>query len=60
MVVEEIITLISTVGFPIAAYLLMWKTMNDGMAELTSAVEENTKTLQELRVQLATINKKSR
>jgi len=41
MTVEmEITQLISNVGFPIAAFLLMWKTHNTTLKKLTEAIHQ--------------------
>ena len=47
-VVEVIKDCISTIGFPIAAYLLMFKQNK----ELSATVAENTKAINELRESL--------
>lgn len=47
---ESIITLISNVGFPIVAFLLMFRLTN-------STIKENTNTLMKLTEQIKTIIK---
>lgn len=46
---EEITTLISTVGFPIGAYLLMWYMYQTTLKELTQTLTQLTQTVAELK-----------
>jgi len=49
MISQNITQMISTVGFPIVAYLLMYKMAKD-------TIKENTRTLQELQNEIKGIN----
>lgn len=45
---QEIVTIISTCGFPIAAFLIAWYSLKycfDRITTLAEAINENTKTL---------------
>ena len=46
---EEITALISSVGFPIGAYLLMWWMYNNTLKELTATLSQLTQTVTELK-----------
>jgi len=57
MSLEWVYTLIGNVGFPIAAFLLMYKLVTNHLEKiactlekLEKAINENTKTLNELRI----------
>jgi len=59
MSLEWVYTLIGNVGFPIAAFLLMYKLVTNHLEKISCALEklekainENTKTLNELRVMI--------
>lgn len=43
---DEILRAISTVGFPIVAFLLLFLKLNKSLDLLTSAVNKNTQTVQ--------------
>lgn len=44
-VVEIIVSMIGSVGFPIVCCLFMWKYINETMKEFTKTMTENTKML---------------
>jgi hypothetical protein len=44
---------INRVGFPILAFLLMWKMCNESIAKVQVAIEQNTVVLMEVRDTLA-------
>lgn len=48
MNVNEIVTLISTIGFPIVCCIFMWKYISTSMKEFMKTVEENTRVTQKL------------
>ena len=45
---ETIMTAISTIGFPIVAFLLMYKMVNGCIKDNTEAIKENTKLMTEI------------
>lgn len=45
---NEITTLVSTLGFPIVCCVFMWKYINTTMKEFTKTMSENTALLQKL------------
>lgn len=49
---ETLINLISNVGFPICAFLLIYKQSND-------VIKENTKAISELKTEIAKLKNKS-
>jgi hypothetical protein len=48
---------INRVGFPIVAFLLMWKMCNDAIAKVNESVEQNTIVLMEVRDALVRVAK---
>lgn len=46
--INTIIGLISNVGFPIAAFMLMWRLT-------TSTIKENTEVLRQLKIEIKTL-----
>lgn len=48
MDINEIVTLISTIGFPIVCCIFMWKYISTSMKEFMKTVEENTRVTQKL------------
>lgn len=42
---EDIINIIQTVGFPIAACVFMWRYINNALKEFSANINENTKML---------------
>ena len=48
MSVQEIITMISTVGFPIIACVFLWRYISTSMKEITAAMVQNTAVLTKL------------
>ena len=52
MEVQDLITIISTLGFPIAACIWMAYYQSTTMAKLTQVIQENTQFLKELAIKL--------
>ncbi len=48
---DKIVGIISNVGFPIAAFLLMWRLAN-------TTIKENTDTLKELKTHIKSLKQK--
>ena len=48
MTPNEIVTLISTIGFPIVCCIFMWKYISNTMKEFMKTIEENTRVTQKL------------
>ena len=57
MEVNDIITIISTLGFPIAACIWMAYYQSTTMAKLTQVIQENTQFLKELAIKLEVLFK---
>lgn len=49
---ENIVSLVSSVGFPIVACIFMWRYINDTMKEFTQTMNENTKMIAKLCAKL--------
>ena len=45
---NEIVTLISTIGFPIVCCFFMWKYISSTMKEFMKTIQENTQVTQKL------------
>lgn len=45
---DVIANLVSSIGFPIVAYLLMWKHMTDYETKMMDIVQKNTEAINEL------------
>ena len=54
-----IVSLISSVGFPIVACIFMWKYINTTMKEFTQTMNENTQMLTKIYERLDTDGKQS-
>jgi len=52
MDVSTITTLIGTVGFPIAAYLLMWHDKNKTLDKMSETVANNTSVMHSLSAEI--------
>lgn len=48
MEVESIVSLISTVGFPIVCCIFMWRYINTTLKDFTATMTENTKMIAKL------------
>lgn len=48
MELETMVSLVSSVGFPVVACAFMWKYINTTVKELTSTLNENTKMIAKL------------
>ena len=48
MDLNEITSIIGTVGFPIAMCLLLWKTHREEMTKMSEAIDNNTLVIQRL------------
>ena len=57
MEVNDLITVISTLGFPIAACIWMAYYQSTTMAKLTQVIQENTQFLKELAIKLEVLFK---
>lgn len=44
----ELLTAISTIGFPIVAYYLMYRMVNEQLKDLTKAINNNTSLVNQL------------
>lgn len=45
---DQVISYISSVGFPIVACFFLWKSQQETMSEFRQTIQENTKMLQKL------------
>lgn len=57
MEVQDLMTIISTLGFPIAACIWMAYYQSTTMAKLTQVIQENTQFLKELAIKLEVLFK---
>lgn len=57
MEVQDLITIISTLGFPIGACIWMAYYQSTTMAKLTQVIQENTQFLKELAIKLEVLFK---
>lgn len=48
MEVENIVSLVSSVGFPIVACVFMWRYINSTLAKFTDTMAENTRMISKL------------
>ena len=53
---SSILPAISTVGFPIVAYLLMWKLAKDTIREQTAATKDLKSEVNQMRNELSRLN----
>ena len=56
---NEVVQLIQYVGFPIVAFLLMYKMVDGTLKELRQTVAENTAVLREVKTVLERVNHSS-
>lgn len=54
---QEIVQLVSTVGFPIVFCLLMWKYISDNNAKIKDVITEFTATMREFKVTMTENNR---
>lgn len=54
---QDIVQLISTVGFPIVFCLLMWKYISDNNAQIKDVITEFTATMREFKVTMTENNR---
>lgn len=52
MSIQEIVTLISTVGFPIVACVFMWRFISTTLKDFTETMVQNTAVLSKLAEQI--------
>ena len=45
---EQVVSLISSVGFPIVCVMFLWKYVNSTMKEFTATMSENTRMLEKV------------
>ena len=45
---EQIVSLISSVGFPVVCVMFLWKYVNSTMKEFTQTMSENTRMLEKV------------
>ena len=45
---EQVVSLISSVGFPIVCVMFLWKYVNSTMKEFTQTMSENTRMLEKV------------
>ena len=55
MDLSEAINLIGSLGFPIAAWMLMWRMVNDTLAKLNETISNNTTMIQKLADEISYI-----
>ena len=48
MEVENVVSLVSSVGFPIVCCIFMWRYINDTLKEFTQTMNENTRMIAKL------------
>lgn len=48
MEIENVVSLISSVGFPIICCIFMWRYINDTLKEFTQTMNENTRMIAKL------------
>ena len=54
---QDIVQLVSTVGFPIVFCLLMWKYISDNNAQIKDVITEFTATMREFKVTMIENNR---
>ena len=54
---QDIVQLVSTVGFPIVFCLLMWKYISDNNAQIKDVITEFTATMREFKVTMTENNR---
>lgn len=55
---EQIVSLISSVGFPIVCVMFLWKFVNSTLREFTQTMRENTQMLQKVYEKLDSLDSK--
>lgn len=53
MTINEIASLLSSVGFPIIAWYLMWKQNTEILEEMRRTIDKNTLAFNELKIEIA-------
>lgn len=53
---ETVVSLISSVGFPIVCVIFLWRYVNSTMKEFTTTMHENTMMLQKVYDKLDSLN----
>ena len=54
---EQVVSLISSVGFPIVCVMFLWKYVNSTLKEFTQTMHENTQMLQKVYEKLDAIDR---
>ena len=54
---EQVVSLISSVGFPIVCDMFLWKYVNSTLKEFTQTMHENTQMLQKVYEKLDAIDR---
>ena len=57
MDIETLISMISSVGFPIIAWYLMWKQNTEVLKEMQKTIESNTTAFLELKNEISNMRK---
>lgn len=55
---EQVVSLISSVGFPIVCVMFLWKYVNSTLKEFTQTMHENTQMLQKVYEKLDSMDSK--
>lgn len=55
---EQVVSLISSVGFPIVCVMFLWKYVNSTLKEFTQTMHENTQMLQKVYEKLDSMDNK--
>lgn len=55
---EQAVSLVSTVGFPIVCVMFLWKYVNSTLKEFTQTMHENTQMLQKVYEKLDSMDSK--
>lgn len=55
---EQIVSLISSVGFPIVCVMFLWRYVNSTLKEFTQTMHENTQMLQKVYEKLDSLDSK--
>ena len=54
---EQVVSLISSVGFPIVCVMFLWKYVNSTLKEFTQTMSENTRMLEKVYEKLDAIDR---
>lgn len=57
---EQVVSLISSVGFPIVCVMFLWKYVNSTMKEFTATMSENTRMLEKVYEKLDALGRDSK